>query len=67
MSDDLTYAMRECAQLLPKDEERRVEVFTRWDGLDIPPGTFIRVVVELLHKPDPEVTPVLAESELIGV
>lgn len=61
MNDDLTYSMREAAHLYSAQntDKPRVEIFSRWDGLNIPPGTHVRVVVELLHDPDPEVTPEL--------
>lgn len=65
--DNLYFAMREAAHLLPATEEKRVEVFTRFDGLNIPPSTVVRVVVELLHTPDPEVTPVLEMEERMPV
>ena len=55
--DNLYFAMRECAHLLT--EEKRVEVFTRYDGLNISPNCVVRVVVELIHTPDPEITPIL--------
>ena len=57
---NLYFAMRECARLLPKNEERREEVFTRADdGLDIPASTRVRVIVVLEHMPDKEITPEL--------
>lgn len=65
MTDDLDFAMRECAQLLPKGEERRVGIFTRWDGLDIPASTHIEVIVRLVHD-DKQVTPILEMEEAIA-
>ena len=60
MTDNLFFAMRECAQLLPPNEEKRVAIFTRYDdGLNIPASTRIIVTVVLEHVPDPEWTPVL--------
>ena len=61
MTDNLYYAMRECAHLYSaqKTDKPRVRVFTRWDGLDIPPSTRVRVIVVLEHMPDKEITPVL--------
>ena len=57
MSDDLDYAMRECARLLR--EEYRHGIFTRFDdGLDIPPSTHVEVIVRLVHD-DRQVTPEL--------
>lgn len=64
--DNLYYSMRQCAHLLPPTEEKRVEVFTRVDGMNIPPGTRIVVSVVLEHMPDPERTPVL-EMEAVSV
>lgn len=64
--DNLYYSMRQCAHLLPPTEEKRVEVFTRIDGMNIPAGTVVRVVVELIHAPDPERTPIL-EMEAVPV
>jgi hypothetical protein len=57
--DNLYFAMREAAYLLPANEDKRVEVFTRYDGLNIPASTLVRVTVELIHTPDPEITPEL--------
>ena len=58
-NDDLTYAMRECAFIFAGlGIEYRPEIFTRAvDGLDIPPGTQIEVIIRLVHMPD--ITPVL--------
>ena len=67
MTDNLYFTMRECAHLLPKHEERREAVFTRFeDGLDIPASTRVRVIVVLEHVPDPERTPVLEMAEAIA-
>jgi hypothetical protein len=33
-----------------------VGFYSAWEGLQIPAGTVVRVVIELLHKPDPQVT-----------
>ena len=57
--------MRECARLLR--EEYRHGIFTRFDdGLDIPPSTYIEVIVRLVHEPDPMVTPILEMEEAIA-
>lgn len=64
--DNLYFAMRECAHLLPANEEKRVEVFTRADGLNIPPSTRVVVTVVLEHMPDPQVTPILEMAEAIA-
>lgn len=62
--NNLIYAMREVAHLYAaqKTDKPAVEVFTRWDGLDIPPSTHVEVVVRLVHD-DRQVTPEL-EMEL---
>lgn len=74
MHDDkvrlMVYAARELAHLYAAEGIDTPEqfIFTRGeDGIDIPPSTVVRVTVELLHNPDPEVTPVLDMSEIIGV
>lgn len=65
-TDNLDYAMRECAHLL-KHEEHRRGVYTRFDdGLDIPPSTYIEVIVRLVHEPDKQVTPILEMEEAIA-
>lgn len=66
----MVYAARELAHLYAAEGIDTPEqfIFTRSeDGMDIPPSTAVRVTVELLHKPDPEVTPVLSAEELVGV
>ena len=42
-----------------------VGFYSAWEGLQIPPGTVVRVVIELLHKPDPEVTPILDMAAVV--
>lgn len=67
MRDLLDNAMLGCAYLLPPHEERRVRTFTRYDdGLTIPPGTHIEVIVRLVHEPDKQVTPILEMEEAIA-
>ena len=67
--NNLIYSMREVAHLyaaLKQDKPER-EVFTRYDdGLDIPPSTYIEVIVRLVHKPDMQVTPELEMAEAIA-
>ena len=44
-----------------------VHIFSRWeDGLDIPPSTYVEVIVRLVHEPDKQVTPILEMEEAIA-
>lgn len=65
--NDLIYAMREVALLYAAQntDVPQVQVFSSWDGLTIPPGTHVRVVVELLHDPDLQVTPILEMEAVV--
>lgn len=59
---NLQASMREAAQLYAaqKRDDPEIQVFTRFDdGLDIPAGTRVRVIVILEHMPDKEITPEL--------
>lgn len=61
MTDNLIYSMREVAHLYAatKRDDPEVRIFTRFDdGLDIPPSTYVEVIVRLVHD-DKEVTPIL--------
>lgn len=63
----LLSTMLEVARLYSarKTDLPAVEIFGRYDGLDIPPGTHVRVVVELLHDADPLVTPELEMESFV--
>ena len=66
---DLIYSMREVAHLYAaqKRDDPEIRVFTRYDdGLDIPPSTYIEVIVRLVHEPDKQVTPILEMEEAIA-
>lgn len=67
--NNLYYACHEAAHLYAatKRDDPEIQVFTRYDdGLDIPAGTRVRVIVVLEHMPDREITPELVMEEAIA-
>lgn len=63
----ITLVGRELAYLYAaqKRDDPEIQIFTRWDGIDIPASTRVVVTVALEYLPDKEVTPELDMMEFV--